>query len=251
MKRASRTLVFGVALLAVVVFAAAIAEAQGGGRGGGPRLSPEQLDAAWTLEAQGVSKDIGLNDGDTAKVVAAYKTSRTSHQKAMDDLTATGERGPGMFQQMQDIAIAERAKLAAELETAIGKEKADKAVAVLGTYGRGWDRLVDTLASFKLEPAKQSAGLTKIAEHIVEVDKAQQDAFASFDMEGLRAASQESKSRLDAAMADILSAEQLTVWNERTARGGGRGGPGGPGGPGGRGGPGEPGGPPPPPPPSN
>lgn len=248
MKRASRTPVFGMAWIAVVVFAAAVAEAQGGGRGGGPRMSPEQLDAAWTLQAQGVSKDIGLNDGDTAKVVAAYKTSRASHQKAMDDLMATGERGPGMFQQMQDIAIAERAKLTAELETAIGKEKADKAVAVLGTYGRGWDRLVDTLASFKLEPAKQFAGLTKIAEHIVDVDKAQQDAFASFDMEGFRAASQESKARLDAEMAKILSAEQLTVWNERTARGGGRGGPGGGRGPGGAG---ALAGPPPPPPPSN
>lgn len=200
---------------------------------GGPPMAPEKLDAAWTLEATGVSNDIGLNDGDTAKVVSAYKASRESHGKAVADLMATGERGPGMFQQMQDIATLERAKLAKQLEEAIGKENADKAVNVLGTYNRGWDRLVDTLAGFGLDAAKQSQGLTKIANHVVEIDKAQQDAFASFDMEGFRAKSQELKAALDESMGEILSAEQLASWKESTAPRG-RGGPGGPGGGAGR-----------------
>lgn len=235
MKQPIRVLKVGVALIAGAVCLAAIgASAQGPrGGGGGRQLPPERRDAVWTLEAEGVSKDIGLNAADTAKVVAAYKTSRESHGKATEELMATAERGPGMMQQMQEIADTERGKLAAELEAAIGKDNATKAVAVLGTYQRDWDRLVDALASFSLDAEKQSKGLTKIAEHIVEVDKAQQDAFASFDMDGFRAAAQESKARLDAAMAEILSAEQLATWNEQTARRG-RGGPGG----GGQGGPG-------------
>jgi hypothetical protein len=193
----------------------------------GPQLPPEKLDAAWTLEAANVSESIGLSAADTAKVVTAYKASRESHGKVMEEMMATAERGPQMFQQMQDIATAERAKLATDLEGAIGKENAGKAVAVLGTYNRGWDRFVDTLAAFGLEAAKLSQGLTKIAEHVVEVDKAQQEAFASFDREGLRAASDELKAKLDDAMGAILSPEQLATWKENTVRRG-RGGPGGP-----------------------
>jgi hypothetical protein len=156
---------------AAVFLAGAGAGAQG--RGGGPQLSPEKLNAAWTLEAQGVSKDIGLSEADANKVVAAYKTSRESHGKAMQELMSTGERGPGMFQQMQEIADTERSTLAKGLETEIGKANADKAVAVLGTYNRQWDRFVDTLAGFGLESDKQFKGLSLIATYVVAASKAQ------------------------------------------------------------------------------
>jgi len=216
----------GVALALSMIVGATLATAQGPGGGGrgGPRLSPEEASAVWTLEATGVSKDIGLNDADSGKVVAAYKTSRESHGKAMEDLMATAERGPGMFQQMQEIADTERGKLAKDLETAIGKEKADKVVAVLGTYNRQWDRFVKVLSDFNLEAGKQSKGLSHIAEYVVGSSKAQEEAMASFDMEGMRTAMQELKATLDKQLADVLSAEQLATWSEQTA---GRGGPGG------------------------
>ena len=115
-------------------------------------------------------------------------------------------------------------RLASELESAIGKEKADQAVAVLGTYNRQHDRFVSVLSEFGLEADKQFAGLNHIAQYVVGADKAQQEAMASFDIEGMRSALQELKATLDTAMADVLSTEQLATWKERTAGRGGRGG---------------------------
>ncbi len=229
------------AMLLAAVLASAGAYGQGRG-GGGPRLSDAERDTVWTLEATGVSKQIGLSEGDTGKVVAAYKTSRASHGKAMEEMMATAERGPGMFQEMQAIADAERGKLAKELEVAIGKENADKAVATLGTYNRQWDRFVLVVSEFGLEDAKQAEALNHIAKYVVDADKAQQDAFASFDIEGLRATMGELKSGLDTSMAGVLSAEQLATWKEKTAGRGGPGGGGRGGGPGGGPGGGGPGG---------
>jgi hypothetical protein len=222
----------GAALImaAVMCLPALNASAQQGG--GGQRMTDEERDAAWTLEATGVSKELGLNEADTGKVVAAYKKSRESHRAASDELRASGAQGPDMFQQMQEIATTERGKLATELEAAIGKEKADKAVATLGTYNRSWDRFVNVLASFGLDAGKQQQGLGHIAKYVVEADKAQQEAMASFDIDGMRTKMGELKTALDTSMGGVLSAEQLATWKERTAGRGGPGGGGGGGGPG-------------------
>lgn len=227
-ERVSRWL--GVALIigAVLCAPALNAAAQQGG-GGGPRMTDEERAAAWTIEATGVSKELGLNEADTSKVVAAYKKSRESHGNAVQELRDSGAVGPEMFQQMQAIADTERGKLAAELEAAIGKEKADTAITTLGTYNRNWDRFVNVLASFGLDTGKQQQALGHIAKYVVDSDKAQQEAMASFDIDGMRAAMQEIKASLDSSMEGLLSAEQLATWKERTA---GRGGPGGGGGPG-------------------
>jgi uncharacterized lipoprotein len=197
-------------------------------------MSGADRDAAWALEAKGVAKDIGLSDADTGKVVAAYKASRDRHASAMQEMMSTGERGPGMFQQMRGIADTERGKLAEELESAIGKENADKAVKVLGTYNRQWDRLVGVLSGFGLEADKEYQGLSLIAKYVVDASAAQEEAFATMDIEGMRSAMQELKATLDSAMGDVLSAEQLATWKEQTAGRGGFGG-GGRRGPGGRG----------------
>jgi len=230
---------------------AAVAQPGGGGGGGGrggPRLEPEKAAAAQKLQAEGVAHDLGITGDAVGKMVTAYLANRDAQRKEMETLMATAERGPEMMFQMQDINEKSRGALKAELEKIAGAEKGAKATAVLGTYGREWDRYVDVYSSLGVGDDKKFAGLSLIAKYNVDVDKARMEAMQAMDMDGARAASQEHKAKLDTALADVLTADQLAKWNEGTARrggGGGRGGPGGPGGPGG--GPEGPGAPPPPP----
>lgn len=256
-KLARMTLAAGVAVAAGMYTGAAVAQFGGGGGGGGrggPPLDPAKAAAARQLEAEGVAHDVGITGDAVGKLVTAYKASRDSQGKAMEDMMATAERGPGMFQQMQDINDAERAKLQKDLEGFLKPDQVKSAMASLGTYAREWDRFVDVLSGLGLEKDKQFQGLTLIAKFVVDMDVARAQAMAAMDIEGMRAAQQENKAKLDESMKGVLNADQLAKWTEGTARrGGGGGGPGGggPGGPGG--GPGAPGAgaPPPPPPPQN
>ncbi len=245
-------LVAGVA--AAGSFAGAAVAQQGGGFGGGgrggPPMDPVKAAAAQQLEAEGVAHDLGITGDAVGKLAAAYKASRESQGKVMGDMMATAERGPGMFQQQQDINDAERAKLQKDLEGFLKPDQVKEAMLPLGTFAREWDRFVDVLAGLGLDKEKQFAGLSLISKYVVGVDVARALAMAAMDMEGMRAASQEYKATLDAAMKDVMSADQLAKWSEGTARGGGGGG-GGPRGPGGSGAPGGPSAPPPPPPAQN
>ncbi len=247
--RLARTAIaVGVAVAAGCFTGAAVAQFGGGGGGGGrggPPLYPAKAAAAQQLEAEGVAHDLGITGDAVGTLVTAYKASRASQGKAMEDLRATGAQGPEMFQQMQDINTAEREKLQKELDGFLKPDQSKTAMASLGTYARNWDRFVDVVASLGLDKEKQFQALTLINKYIVDVDAAQTAAIAAMDIEGMRAASQEHKATLDAALKDVLNADQLAKWNEGTARRGGGGG----GGPGG--GPGGAGAPPPPPPAQN
>jgi hypothetical protein len=224
----------------------------GGGGGGGPQLDPAKAAAAQALESEGVAHDLGVTGDAVGKMTAAYKASRESQGKAMADMMATAERGPGMFQMMQELNDKERAKLQKDLEGCLKPDQVKAAMASLGTYGREWDRFVDVLSGMALDKEKQFKGLSLIAKYVVDVDAARAQAMAAMDREGMRAASQEHKAKLDTAIKDILTADQNAVWTAATAPRGGPGGGGGGGG-GGPGGPGAPGAgaPPPPPAPKN
>lgn len=245
----------GTAIAAAWYSGAAMAQQGGGGGGGGgrggPPLDPAKAAAAQKLQAEGVAHDLGITGDAVGKMVTAYQANRDAQRKEVETLMATAERGPEMMYQMQDINDKSRASLKAELEKIAGAEKGTKATEVLGVYGREWDRFVDVYSGLGVADDKKFAGLSLIAKYNADVDKARTEAMQAMDMEGMRAAGQEHKAKLDAALNDVLNAEQLAKWTEGTARrgggGGGRGGPGGPGGPGG--GPQGAGAPPPPPPP--
>lgn len=198
-------------------------------RGRGPAFAQDRLETAWTLEAQGVAHDLGLSEEATSKLVDAYKDVRASHQKALEELMATAERGPGMFQQMRDVNASERAELKERVASFLDQEQTDEVIKSLGTFNRQWDRLVDALASLGLAEDKQYEGLTLIAEYAVESTAAQEEAMAAMDFQSMRSTMQTMKEELDASMEDILTAVQLSQWKEATARRGGRRGPGGPG----------------------
>ncbi|MBI4558275.1 MAG: hypothetical protein HY706_11895 [Candidatus Hydrogenedentes bacterium] len=213
-------LIIAAGVVLVCVWAAqAVAQGQGAAQ-----LTPEKREAAWTLEAKGVAKTAGLSAEATGKLVDAYKASRKSLQEAAEKAAPSGGGGGGReaFDARLKLAEEERGKFRKALEGFLSKEQVDKAIAPLGTYNRQWDRLVDALASFQVGDEKQDKGLALIATYVVDSDAALAKARAAQDMEGMRTAMQELKTKLDTAMADVLTPEQLTKWKEATAPRGGR-----------------------------
>lgn len=227
-----RSVVLGTTRILVAALAAAcLWQSAAVAQGRGPSLPPDKLNAAWTLEAQGVARDLGLSADETSKLVDAYKDVRASHQAALTELMQTAERGPGMFEQMQEINDTQRANLEKQVSGFLSKEQTDAAVKSLGTFNRQWDQYVDALSGLGLEKDKQYQALTLIAQYAVDSNAARDEAMAAMDFQGMRSSMQALKEKLDASMADILTADQLAQWKEATAMRGGRGG----GGPGGRG----------------
>ncbi|MBI2424101.1 MAG: hypothetical protein HYV27_14820 [Candidatus Hydrogenedentes bacterium] len=220
----------------------------GGGRGGGPQISKEDLAAVFTLQAKGVATELGLNEENTGKLVAAYEASRASHRTAMEAMRGPeggpgdgpGGGGPGggreRWEAMTKANKAESDKLAAAVGAFLTPEQTKQAVAVLGTYSRQWDRMVHILAGFKLDAEKGQKAFSLVAKFVAEGEAARAAAMASGDPRSVRDKMMAMKEKLDADLAGVLSPEQAAKWKEETARRGGRDGGRGPGGPGGPGG---------------
>ena len=215
----------GVGLALAVVFAAFNATAQFG-RGRGPQLAPEKVEAAIALEAKGVARDLELSEDAAEQLLAAYRDARHSHQKGMAELFGQGGGGGGMgrFMEMQELSEKEGAKLKSATEAFLSEDQTTKALESLGTFSRQWDRLVDTLIGFQLEDGPLYSGLGFVTRYVVDSEKARSEAMANMDFQSMRGARQELKAALDASLAGILSETQAASWKEATASRGPRGG---------------------------
>ncbi len=210
-------------------------------------LAPEKAKAAWELEATGVAKHLGAKDEQVKDVVKAYSEARTSHGAAMEKLRkeqmdkaekarkegggdenspgrGRGGMGPEAQKAMEDLNKTEREKLHKALGATLSAEQATKAIASLGTFNRGWDNMVDTIAGFKLDAGKQTTSLDAIETFVVEQAKARESAAG--DREAMRTAMQDARKKLLDVMKKTLTEEQLTKFE--AAMGGGRGPGGGP-----------------------
>lgn len=215
-----------IGMCAIIVMTCLITIEAQAQRGGGPRLAPEKLDAAWSAEASGVARENGVSADNTAKLVAAYKVSREAQGKEMQEMMATAQRGPGMFQEMMEISESQAATLRKNVSAFLSDKEIEGVMTSLGSYNRSWDRFVDTLLGFELKEEDNFKALALIANYVMESDKARAEAIAAMDFESMRVASQELKGMLDLAIGGLLSDEQIIVWNEATQqrrRGGGGG----------------------------
>ncbi len=211
------------AMFAVACLVSVDAMAQ---RGGGIQISQEKLDEAWKAQATEVSRGFKLDTEKIAKVVEAYKASRESQAEQVQELFSGGQRGPGMFQEMQEINETESGILKENLMKFLSEKESETAATSLGSFNREWDRLVVTVLAFKLEPEKQTKALELIAGYVVESNKARAEAIAAQDFQSLRTASEELRGMLDMSIASLLSAEQIETWKtetQRRQRGGGGG----------------------------
>jgi hypothetical protein len=98
-------------------------------------------------------------------------------------------------------------------------------MASLGTFNWSWDRYADTLAGFELGEKMLFKVLAPLNQYVVDTGKASREAMANQDFASMRETRRELKEKLDAALAKVLSEDQLSKWSEATAfrgRGGGR-----------------------------
>lgn len=186
-------------------------EAQAGR--GGPQLELEKARAAWTLAAQGVAKELGLNNKATSQLIDAYTAARGSHRKALEGLSG-GREG---FQASRELTDKERDKLETVLKGFLSDEQAGKALASLGAFSGEWDRMLDVLAGFKLGDEPLYKALPLISTYVIDYDQARSKAIANQDWQSMRSARQGLKEKLDAGLAEIFSQEQLATWKEATA----------------------------------
>ena len=254
------TLVSGCAVC--VMCAAAVAQdapppSRGGGGAGaqpaqrgpgmtrGGQLAPEQAKAAWELQARHLSQNLGLNEEQTKNVVAAYVSSRDKHAESMRQLMEKMREGRGspeedpqvrrdeMQKAFEDLNKADRAALQAELAKSMSAEQVEKAIVPLGSFNPNWDAMVNSVAGFKLEPAKNKQAMDAVQSYAGTIARAAVDT----DPEARRTANQQARTKVSDEMKALLTEEQFGQF-ERTLSGprGAAGRRGAEGAPGGRGG---------------
>lgn len=202
---------------------AGMAAAQQGGRGPAP-LPPEQAARAHELEAQSVAQALGLSDELTTKLVDAWKASRESTAAAFRT-----QGGQGNRQTMLDAMKAEQTKLEASLKGFLNEEQTAKALGYFSPFVWRWDQMVLAIDDMNLEAEKEKQALVRVAEYVAASAKARESAMAGGggDQRDMRQQMRDMRDKLDTDLGQILSAEQLAQWKEKTAmRGGERGGAG-------------------------
>lgn len=221
--------------------------ARGQRPGGRQAMTEEQSKAAWTLEANGVSKRLGLDADKTKAVAKAYAEARESYDKAqrdhmqkmrdkMRDSDDPAALRSEMMKEMEEMNKTEKDKLEKALSSSLSSEQVTKAMGSLGSLamGRQWDNMAHSISEFKLDASKQESALNAVEDYVVALSKAPRPG-PNADREEMQKTMKETRDKLNESLKKILSEEQYKKFEEAHP-GMGRFGPGGPGGPGGRGG---------------
>ena len=189
---------------------------------GGPPGPPEKNEKAWNIEANAVAQSLTLSPELTTKLADAYKAARESLMEAHRAAMKPGERPDPA--KMREVTQAEKAKFEAAVKAFLNPEQTTKAVAILGAGGRRLDPMAIALDGLNLDEKAKSAAWKLVFDYLVEADSAMPTAAAGGDRQAMREKAGTLKAKLDADMAKVLSADQLTKWNEATAMRGGWGG---------------------------
>jgi hypothetical protein len=207
-----------------------------GGRPGPARMTPEQSEAIWTLQAANVATRLALSEEAATQLGETYKNVRKELSAASraeiqppseGQREGRGGRGRGrggMMEAHRELTATYRAKLKTALAGFLAAEQAGKAVELLGSFDFQWDRMVQVLAGFKLG-ADQDAALALVNDYVAQRVKFRLEAGPPNE-EGAdpREAMRARKAALDEALSALLSAEQLDQWKVATAQHGRRGG---------------------------
>ncbi|NUM56012.1 MAG: hypothetical protein HUU46_20415 [Candidatus Hydrogenedentes bacterium] len=198
-----------------------------GGPGGLPGLpGMEELAKAWEPQAATVAKSLSLDDAKTKQLTDAYKASREALSKAaIGQMAGGGQGGPGggRGEAYRKLITDERAKLDAKLKEFLTPEQTASALAVLGTYSIQWDGMVNSLNALGLDDKVKTDAMNAVAGFIGESGKAREAAAGDRDV--VRQKMSELRSKLEADLGKILSAEQVTKLKEMPGFRQGRGGP--------------------------
>lgn len=191
-------------------------------------LTPEQMRAAWELQARFVAGELKLDGKQTAALAKAYSEARQAHIDELEKLRVdrpqprpedgdqpVRQRMRDLQERIEALTREHRTKLQAALKGTLNEEQLARAVTSLGTFNRAWDLLTHTVASFNLQPGQQTEAMRAIEQFVIAQDKAR----AETDPEKRRADMQEHRRRLVEAMRQILTEEQFGQFQAAFGRG--------------------------------
>lgn len=175
------------------------------------------MEVTWKLQAESVARHLGLNSESAEKLMEVYVAVRTGRQNLLKEIPKAEEGGNTARKQLVDeIDVKQRDKLKAALMGVSGKEQAEKAFSMLGSFNSRWDNYVRILQQFQLDEKQQSDAIDLTATYIEDYSKARSEASNSGERFSSITA-RELKATLDSGIAKLLSKDQLTQWSEATA----------------------------------
>jgi hypothetical protein len=177
----------------------------------------DEMLTTWKTEVKGIAAELGLTKDRQSKLTEVFIAARKRQRDAVRALPEEADRIKSRAA-IEVVNVKERTSLEKALQGILTAEQMTKALPLLGSFNHRWDSMVKTLSTLKLEKEKLHASLKLVGTFVTEYDKARSEAAAS----GTRFSSsvtRDLKAKLDAGMTPLLTAEQLTLWNDGTKSG--------------------------------
>ncbi len=152
-----------------------------------PRLTPEQAQAVWQIQAEGVAKRLGFGEEKTEVLVSSYLTSRENFARASRKMRENARdrrgdeggfggdrRGRGGNAQAllnRELISAERQKFATALENVLSQGQVKKVMSSLGSPNRRWDLMVHVLKGYELSAENAAAAYEHVEDFVLATSK--------------------------------------------------------------------------------
>jgi hypothetical protein len=170
-------------------------------------------EAAWKLQAQSVSEEVGLSKDQSAKLTDAYLAAKKSHKQALKELPE--EKDKDKSRAATQAAIEkDRAKFVASLKGMLADDLVAKVLPTLGSFNAKWDGFVVALQDLKLEKATMKSSMKLVINYVTDSEAANSEMMKSSNR---KANSKPFKEKLDTGLAGLLSADQMKIWKASTA----------------------------------
>jgi hypothetical protein len=173
----------------------------------------ENTEAAWKLQAQSISEELGLSKDQTAKLTDAYVAASKSHKQALKELPEEKDKDKSRAA-TQAVIEKDRARFVASLKGVLADELVAKVLPTLGTFNAKWDGFVVVLQDLKLEKATLTSAMKLVIKYVTDSEAANSEMMKTSSR---KANSRPFKEALDKGLAGLLSADQMKTWKESTA----------------------------------
>ncbi len=176
----------------------------------------ESKNAVWKIQATSLAETYSLNKKEIAKLSDVYVKMRQEVQEQNNALDKNTDP-EGYKASIVNNEKEGGEKIKKELDKILTKELAEEGLMVLGSFNSRWDSYQEVLLGFNLGKEQLSSSSQSLVEYMKLYLKARKIAAES----GTRFSGQtatELKSKLDIALSDNLSPEQMAEWNNVTQR---------------------------------
>ena len=135
------------------------------------QLAPDKAKAAWKWQAQGVARELELEEVETDQLVEVYLASRKKLNEAVREHRAANEGGEGRRRWRIDPELTEehRAALQTRLLGFLPDDQAQAATRSLGGFSRQWDRMVGAVVGLGLDEEQTYAVLVPSRQYPVQI----------------------------------------------------------------------------------